>query len=128
VPDPCCFLLYQINFFLSKFHFSFRFSAHFICNYLTTFFPTVIKNEMRTEKKIVSFFNVLYKLCICDKTCFIPETNKRQTQNKNECTPSLPTHKNKTIYICRFQLLLSCIHRVPTHPLLLKIRGEQPKM
>jgi hypothetical protein len=40
----------------------------------------------------------------------------------------IPTHKNKTIYICRFQCLISCIHHVPTHPLLLRIRDKQPKM
>jgi hypothetical protein len=55
--------------------------------------------------------------------------NKQTSNTKEECVHiTTQTHKNNTIYICRFQRLLSYIHRVPTLPLLLKIRYEQPKM
>jgi hypothetical protein len=50
---------------------------------------------------------------------FMPEPNTNP-YIKNEDTPSSKTHKNKTIYICRFQRLLSCIQHVPTHSLLLR--------
>jgi hypothetical protein len=69
--------------------------------------------------------------CLVVNVCEGPlySRNKQTSNTKEECVHiTTQTHKNNTIYICRFQRLLSCIHRVPTHPLLLKIRYEQPKM
>jgi hypothetical protein len=66
---------------------------------------------------------------------FIPETNKHQNtqeKEKNECTHTSEKQKQS---LSLFQRLLSCIHRVPTHPLLLNqrrttknVRGGKPNM
>jgi hypothetical protein len=107
-------------------------SKHFVkCIFLHSLTSSIQRCINHWENKFAQILNFLHLTIYTETWCEDPlySRNKQTSNTKEECVHiTTQTHKNNTIYICRFQRLLSCIHRVPTHPLLLKIRYEQPKM
>jgi hypothetical protein len=64
---------------------------------------------------------------IPDRTSFIPETNKHQTQKKNECTHTLK-HTRTEQYISAASNAFSHAYIAFQHTLSYSIRDKQPKM